>query len=159
MRFILFLAMIALFAGCQSNTRPSETDSKQSNVEEQSTETDYQVAERFLNEYVVLESDDVEQWIQQHILLTNSFKATYLNIMEAARKEDPEIGLGFDPILNGQDFPSTFTIADIDSTTGYVTLKGVEWADFLLVVRVVKQNETSLLDGAGIVNIPEEVRK
>lgn len=87
-------------------------------------------------------------------MLSANFKKSYKAIIEDAYKADPEIGLDFDPVLNAQDFPEEgFTISKIDSTSNYVTVKGIDWDDFNVTMRVISENGKWLVDGSGIVNI------
>lgn len=70
-------------------------------------------------------------------------------------KEDPEVGLGYDPILSAQDYPDKgFEFDSIDQNNNCVFLKGKGEAQFKVVVRVVEKNSKWLVDGAGIVNMP-----
>lgn len=65
------------------------------------------------------------------------------------------MGLGFNPIFDAQDFPEKgFELIDCDTRLGYVTVKGIDWPDFFVVLRVVQQDKKWLVDGAGVVNIP-----
>lgn len=65
------------------------------------------------------------------------------------------MGLDSDPILDAQDFPDKgFELVNCDSTAGFVTIRGKEWKDFILTVKVVDQNNKWLVDGAGVINIP-----
>ena len=65
-----------------------------------------QAALKFINSYV--KQADSDQWVAKQTSLTPSFKAAYKKLVDEARKIDPEIGLGFDPIVDGQDFPEKF---------------------------------------------------
>lgn len=120
------------------------------------------VAVQFINDYVSFCSQQVDSennWIAENKLLTDNFKASYIKLIESAFKEDPELGLGFDPILDAQDYPDQgFKLLRYDHDTGFVTLEGKDWADFILVLKVVKQKGKWLVDGAGVINIPENKR-
>jgi len=72
---------------------------------------------------------------------------------------DPEIGLGFDPILDAQDYPDKgFEIVHSDSTNEFVTVRGIDWPEFLLVLRLANHENKWLVDGSGVINIPENRR-
>jgi hypothetical protein len=60
--------------------------------------------------------------------VTVGFKVELKRIIDEAEKNDPELGLGFDPVLDAQDNPSKFEIDNTDSE--YLIVKGVKWADF-----------------------------
>src|SRR5437764_4590505 len=98
-------------------------------------------------------------WVERNPLLTNNFKTFYRNLLDAAQKEDPEVGLDFDPIFDAQDFPDKgFEIVNCDNETGYVTVRGKDWADFVLVLKVIQQDNKWLVDGSGVINIPVNKR-
>lgn len=102
---------------------------------------------------------DPLDWLLQHPQTSPNFKQSLQDIIQAAQKENPEFGLDFDPVLDAQDFPDKgFVLKDYDPSTGYMTLSGVEWPEFLLVVRAVEHENRWYLDGAGVVNIPESKR-
>lgn len=66
----------------------------------------------FINSYVsFIEGNSNEfppyAWVQKNALLSNEFKAAYKKTIEAGYLEDPELGIGYDPILNAQDIPGS----------------------------------------------------
>ncbi|WP_147275758.1 hypothetical protein [Adhaeribacter pallidiroseus] len=97
-------------------------------------------------------------WIKRNQLLTNNFKNRYESLLDSADKADPEIGLDFDPIFDAQDYPDEGFIFSSQDSSGFVTLKGKDWPEFTVVVKVVLENNKSLVDGAGIINIPVNKR-
>ncbi|HEY8100573.1 MAG TPA: hypothetical protein VIF82_07435 [Burkholderiaceae bacterium] len=126
-----------------------------------------EIANRFMNEYKKYSDEvlnrksheTVEQWIQRNKLITVNFKNTYKKLIEIAHKQDPELGLGSDPIFDAQDYPDQgFVILDCDEKSNLVTLKGKDWEAFKVVVKVNKFDEDWLVDGAGIINIPKNKR-
>lgn len=60
---------------------------------------DSDVAVRFINDYIGLsgKSEDFKNWLTQGGLVTDNFISEFTRINEEAFKEDPEMGLGFDP--------------------------------------------------------------
>jgi hypothetical protein len=95
------------------------------------------------------------EWVQKNDLVTDNFKKTYFNILEKAKKDDPEIGLGFDPILAAQDLPdSGFILLKRDTNCDYIILQGKDWPEFNVVVKTIKLKSKWYVDGAGIINIP-----
>lgn len=121
---------------------------------------DFNVALQFINAYTEYCATSADaNWITKQPLLTDNFKAAHKKLIEDAQKADPEMGLGFDPIFDAQDYPDKgFTIASADTANGYVTVTGVNWPDFQVVLKVVQQNNQWLVDGAGVINIPQEKR-
>ena len=75
---------------------------------------DTQVALKFINDYCEFCNQQLKKnksilstdvWIAKNNLLSISFKKSYKGLVDAAKKEDPELGLDFDPIFDAQDFP------------------------------------------------------
>jgi hypothetical protein len=126
--------------------------------------SDENVALTFINNYVtfcipVSPATNDTNWIRNNPLLSNNFKTTYYNLINSALKNDPELGLGFDPIFDAQDFPDKgFVLVNSDAKTGLVTVKGKDWPEFILVLKVVEQDGKYLVDGSGVINIPEDER-
>jgi hypothetical protein len=155
MRILIILTTI-VFLSCG----PTETKSTSTTTADKSEVTpDYNVALTFINDYSAFctpksPPTNDENWIKNNSLLTDNFKTTYYNLLDSTRKIDPELGLGFDPIFDAQDFPDKgFVIVNSDKDN-YVTVKGKDWPEFVLVLKVVEQNGKTLVDGSGIINIP-----
>lgn len=157
MRIIYFFAIVTFLLSCNSQ----KTEKQDSNVvvSKEIAVPVFSVAEQFINEYIQFlsspeEDKNVENWLQNHPLLSADFKKSYKAIIEEAYKADLEMGLGFDPVLNAQDFPEKgFIISKIDRTSNYVTVKGVDWDDFNVTMKVISDNGKWLVDGSGSVNI------
>ncbi len=125
---------------------------------------DFNVALTFINDYATFctptspPTNDTN-WIENNSLLTDNFKRQYFSLLDSGKRIDAELGLGFDPIFDAQDFPdSGFVIAAWDEKTGFVTVRGKDWPQFVLVLKVVSHNHKSLVDGCGVINIPEDKR-
>lgn len=128
---------------------------------------DFNVALKFINDYIIyLEaaykkhaSPNEDDWVAKSQVVTKSFKNAYKKLIADALKENPELGFDGDPILDAQDYPEKgCSILKKDINTGYVTLIGNNWKNYTLVLKVVYQNNKWLVDGAGIINIPESKR-
>lgn len=64
------------------------------------------------------ESIGIIEWVNSNNLTTNRFKNEVKTIIEDAYSEEPELGLGFDPIFDGQDYPDEgFELESFDSKT------------------------------------------
>ncbi|MEA5097662.1 MAG: hypothetical protein VB032_03915, partial [Burkholderiaceae bacterium] len=84
----------------------------------------------------------------------------YKKIIADAFKNDPEMGLGADPIFDAQDYPDQgFKVLSCNEKSNYVTLQGVDWQDFRVVVKTIKTEKGWLVDGAGIINIPVNLQR
>src|SRR4030095_5018719 len=125
---------------------------------------DFNVSLSFINDYTKFcakpgQLTKTGDWIRNNSLLTDNFKNRYKNLLDSAQKKDPELGLGFDPIFDAQDFPEKgFSILKIDTLNRYVTVAGNDWKEFELVLKVEQGNNKWLVDGAGVINIPEDKR-
>ena len=117
---------------------------------------------KFINNYVkksVAENIETEKYIASSKLVSKAFKTNFEKLMKEAYKNDPEMGLGFDPIFDAQDFPEKgFELESYNKETGFMTVKGIEWSDFKVTMKLVKIKDKWLVDGCGIINIPENQR-
>jgi hypothetical protein len=121
------------------------------------------VALRFMDGYAKFcnsHQRNVDHWVKCNTLLTERFKSAYKKMIDDAYRADPEVGLDFDPIFDAQDYPEKgFKVLKYDSASGYVTLCGKNWREFVVTVKVVFQNNRWLVDGAGIINIPKDKQR
>ncbi len=117
---------------------------------------------KFINSYVnncnkMKESLGVIEWTNANGLTTINFKKELKTLVENAYKQDPELGLGFDPIFDAQDYPEKgFELVSFDEKTNFIVVKGKDWADFKLTLKMVEENEQWLVEGCGIINIPKD---
>jgi len=154
--FVLLLTIG--FAACQS--RASKSNSSQENATAM-IPAKYEVAKQFINAYADFSNDrsaeiSLLDWVKNQETVSIDFKAGLEEIITEAEKLNPDLGLEFDPIFEAQDFPDSF---EIETYKGdYVTLKGLKFPDFKLVLKVVEEQNRWVVDGSGIVNIPEEKR-
>ena len=159
--FIITLLTAGLFS-CNSETK-TQPETSAAPAKEQPM-PDFTVALSFINDYakfctIPKQGSASSDWIKQNPLLTEKFKNRYKNLLDSAQKKDPELGLGSDPIFDAQDFPEKgFSLLKIDTLNRYVTVAGNDWKEFELVLKVDQENNKWLVDGAGIINIPEDKR-
>ena len=119
---------------------------------------------KFINGYVencnkMKQSVGIIDWVNSNGLSTNGFRTELKRIIDDAYKAEPEVGLDFDPILDAQDFPDKgFEFESVDETTNYLTVRGKDWPDFKLTIKIIEENEKWLVDGCGIINIPTDKR-
>lgn len=127
-------------------------------------DTPINTALTFINSYVdncnkIKESVDIVKWVNASNLATKRFKIEVKKIIEDAYKEDPEIGLDADPIFDAQDYPDKgFELDTFDSKTSYMVIKGKNWPTFKLTMKMIKENNEWLVDGCGMINIPNNKR-
>ncbi len=115
----------------------------------------------FINSYIV-DSNKMNKsvgylnFVKSSNLTTKSFKIELQKIVDEAEKLDPEMGLDFDPIIDGQDYPDEgFELKHFDTKSNFIIVKGKNWADFEVTMKLIFENEKWLIDGCGIVNIPK----
>ncbi|SDG82523.1 hypothetical protein [Psychroflexus sediminis] len=126
-----------------------------------SSEPNYEVAIQFINDYLDFINDLESEialidWISKRNDVTVEFKNELKRIIDKAKKNDFELGLGFDLILDAQDNPNEFELDKTDSE--FLIVKGKDWPDFRLTLKLKPEDNKWLVDGAGIINIPENKR-
>lgn len=152
---------IVLVTSCGYNDKGSNANNTQTTQETFSEkESKVKNALAFINAYVenvnkMNKAMGIMEWVNSNNLATKSFKAELKRIIEEAYKQDPEPGLGADPILDAQDNPEKgFELETFDENTYYLTVKGKDWPAFKLTMKMAKENGNWLVDGCGIINIP-----
>jgi hypothetical protein len=162
MRSLIIAGFCLGLFSCNSETKTNPEVSAES--VEKPIIPDFNVALTFINDYTNFctkadrRTTDTE-WIKQNPLLTDNFKNRYRSLLDSAQKKDPELGLDSDPIFDAQDFPEKgFTILRIDTLNRYVTVAGNDWKEFELVLKLDRQNDKWLVDGAGVINVPADKR-
>lgn len=153
---ILLLGLTVL----SCNNTASKNESSQSKTV-QKAEPDYNVAIQFINDYLDYYNDfqsevGIVEWVNERTDVTAAFKTELQSIMEEAQKNDPELGLGFDPILDAQDSPDKFELDKTDSN--YIIVRGVNSPEFRLTLQLKFVENKWLVDGSGIINVPESKR-
>jgi hypothetical protein len=162
MKKITAIILIAFLLGCMSNT--SET-SKTIETEKIVNTLKPQVAIDFFNAYIANcnkyeNAIDIIEWTKASTYATSSFKKELETLVEQAWKEDPELGLGYDPILYAQDYPDEgVELLDFNSETGYLTVKGIKWESFQVSMKVLNENGKTLVDGCGAINMSKELTR
>lgn len=155
-----FLLISIVFLSCTTASRDKSSHPVESN--ESVILPNQDIALQFINaytEWITQKPDSVDVWIIRSPLVTDQFKSAYKNLMDSALQAAPEIGLGFDPILDAQDYPDKgFEMIHRDSTSEFVTVRGIDWPEFLLVLKLANHENKWLVDGSGVINIPDNRR-
>ncbi len=166
-----YFVFAVLFVSCgqASSTKATEkaiiTEPNTISVTEtQITENDtpISIALTFINSWVdncnkMKESIGIVEWVNSNYLTTNRFKEEVKTMIEKAFEIDPEMGLGFDPIFDAQDYPDDgFELESFDNKTNFIVVKGKNWEEFKLTIKMVLENNKWLVDGCGIINIPND---
>jgi len=149
------------FGQGENENRDSLTRTSQQTVSQKSNKVAN--ALKFINGYMENSNKmagrvDIVEWVNSNNLSTEHFKAQLKKIIDGAYKAEPEIGLGFDPILDAQDNPAGFELETFDEKTNYLTVRGTDLIEFKLTMKVIEENGNWLVDGCGIVNIPDDKR-
>lgn len=170
MKSILILVFSVSLLACQSDRKKSTDvlDAELPNTdlyepldtEASSDDENYQAALDFLNLYIEnMHTLEILEYVNGSPLATESLKSELERILIEAWEANPKVGLEFDPLFDAQDYPHEgVELADFDPVTGYVMVKGIAWEDFRVAMRVVKLDGHVLVDGCGVINIPEEKR-
>ena len=152
----LTLINAAFLISCQAPTPKSDKKSFDSIAP---LEIEYSVAVQFINDYVAFLADrsrtiGPSEWVDNRSDVTADFKLELKRILAEADQEPPR--LGFDPILDAQDYPSQMEVDQKEDA--YVTVKGIDWPAFRLTLRLAYEKGAWLVDGSGVVNVPVEKR-
>ncbi len=165
MKLIIIISTIVLYSSCGQNSS-NKTEKEVSSIESNKLNDNLPVvnALKFINMYVdncnkMKESTEIVEWVNSNNLTTSHFKTELKSIIDEAYKIDPEMGLGIDPIFDAQDYPDKgFELESFDNKTNYIVVKGKEWTDFKLTMKMVLESDNWLVDGCGIINIPNDKR-
>ena len=99
---------------------------------------------------------EVSQWVNASNLVTAGFRKELKRMIDEAYKKEPIVGLDADPIFDAQNFPEKgFELVSYDEGTGYMIVKGIDMPDLKVAIKVIQQNSKWLIDGCGMVNIPD----
>ena len=113
----------------------------------------------FINSYVencnnIAQFVNTTEWVNSNKSVTTQFKAALKKLTDEANKQDPELGLDFDPIFDAQDYPDEgFELESFDKAKGLVVVKGKKWTQFKVRIQIVKEKGNWLVDGCGAINI------
>lgn len=151
--------------GTAETTANNETEQEtQQEVTVPAADDKVQNALSFANAYVencnqMSQALDVVEWANANELATSNFKSALKTMVDEAFAADPEMGLDADPILDAQDYPENgFELESNDENSNYLTVKGIDWPEFKLTLKMSEENGKWLVDGCGMVNIPDEKR-
>lgn len=143
---------------------PTNTPSDTKTLPETSSKEDItDNALAFINSYVeniskMGQAIETRDWVNSNDLSTSGFKAELNKMLDEAYKRESEVGLDFDPILDAQDNPDSFELESFDKTTKYLVVKGKDWPEFKVTMKIKEENGRWLVDGCGFINILNEKR-
>lgn len=94
-----------------------------------------------------------KNWVQANQYLTSDFKLSYKTIMQKAFDNDSDFGLGFDPILDAQDYPAKgYSVLSCDNVNHSVLLQGKQLTSFTVKAKLKKMRGQWLINQMGVVN-------
>jgi|688.fasta_scaffold18762_10 hypothetical protein len=154
----IILSACLLFVVACSESKEPDALVKQEEALQINENQAVEVALSFVNAYVVncnqmSKALAVEEWVVMNTQTTMEFKAALTNLVNEAKKNDPEIGLEADPILNAQDYPENgFELESLDQTGNIIHLKGKGQPEFKLNLQMKQENGAWLVNSCGMVN-------
>lgn len=165
-RICVFVVLVGLICSCSQNHqgKSKELAKETDDIERWLEYSETGFALEFINAYVEncnlsKSRSEIVDWVNSSKLVTTNFKNGLSGIIEEADENDPDSGLDFDPFFDAQDYPKNgFEIESIDSISNLVYLKGKDWNDFKLTLRVKFINGEWFVDGCGVINMPEKTR-
>jgi hypothetical protein len=161
-KFVFFIMIIGLISCGQNSNRTNDSKASQVTSTGKNKKTDNALT--FINGYIenvnkMKQAVGIIEWVNSNKLSTDGFKRELKRIIEEAYKNDPELGLDADPILDAQDNPDKgFVVESFDDKSNYLIVQGVDWPDFKLTMKIKNENGIWLVDGCGMINIPNEKR-
>lgn len=177
MRYISVLIIISTLYACNSSTRTNSdvvesselanttpTELEEPELIKSQTELNAEIAVNFINYYVenahkMREAVEIRDWVKSSELVTENFRTQLVKMITAAFEREPEYGLGFDPILDAQDYPDgKFQLLSFDESIGLAIVNGIEGPGFHIPVILINIDGQTLVDGCGVINIPEELQ-
>lgn len=168
----LYLILLILI-GFSCNNKKVKVDLKKSKKQveiktEKIKDSNYaligNVALNFINSYVencnkMKDQIGIIEWVNKQENVTENLKTELKRIITEAEKIDPELGLGFDPIFDAQDYPDNgFELNKSDNKSGIITVNGKDWKDFKINIKMIMENEHWLVNGIGVINMAENER-
>jgi hypothetical protein len=94
-------------------------------------------------------------WVKTNSLLTMEYKRKFEEAILQARKEDPELGLGYDPIINAQDYPDEgFHVIDLKISGKRATTigEGIGMPSLRIRVELIEIKGKWFINGIGNIN-------
>jgi len=158
LRIITIILLLTLFTCKKSISQEKEVTIEQTENQNSAEK----IALDFINKYVEYcnnrnSEQELIEWISEQKNVTGNFKIELKRIISEAEKKEPELGLGFDPIFDAQDYPDDgFETEKFNKHSELVTVKAKNWSDYKLNIKVERKNEQWLVNGIGIINMSEK---
>ncbi len=171
MKIFKFFFLCLLLNSCNSGSENQDSEplsnltDKDTILAEESeslTDADAKIAIEFVNSYIencnkMSEAVDVVTWCEENQNVTEEFNLQLNKMVTEAFAQDPDFGLGYDPIINGQDYPDQgFELQSFETRSGKVVLKGIGMESQITTVKLLRQNGKVRVDGCGAINLPKD---
>ncbi len=151
-----------LFLSCQKEVnvteKPSATAPEQAaGMATDLSAPDVDVALNFINGYIdnankMSEAVGAVEWVAVNPLATDNYKAALKKVYGDAEMIDADL------VFDAQDYDDTGMEIESADEAGYVVLRGINWKEFKVILKLVKQNNQWLVEGCGNINIPQDKR-
>lgn len=172
-QFVAILLLLGLAVGCGSNKSQEKENSEIEHIENSEAELiasnnealeelqnrKVSVALEFLNQYIARPLGDEEYhselmlWLENNGMTTSEFRETLDLLLTQAYEDDSELGLGYDPIIMGQDHAESYELNYYDAENNVFLLRGKgEESQFEAKIRVIEIDGRLLVDACGEIN-------
>lgn len=154
-----YLIFMVLISSCSNPEQKVEIESEPLDEELPNAET---IAVNFINNYAAYCEHhtgefSVVDWANNEEYVSSIFVDSLEKMITDAYEIEPEMGLGYDPIFNAQDYPSEgFEFKTLTMEQTYlVTVCGKEWKEFEVKIKLASTRASMLIIGAGVVNMKD----
>jgi hypothetical protein len=144
-----------------------ESSSQEAKVDNEPRETStaaIKTALSFINKYVDYCNDlnpeiTLKDWIDEQSQVTEQFKKELKRTIAKADQQEPQLGIGADPIFDAQDYPENgFEVDTSHKESDLIRVQGKEWKDFKLNIKMTLKNGQWFVNGIGMINMSENER-
>lgn len=137
----------------ENNEMDSIVESEEDFLNEAEEMLKIRIAIAYINDYVGGDNY-YKDWVPQNVYSSPNLKNELKRMIDAA-SDDP-YGLGYDPVVNGQDSASEYVFKAY-TPEGYIIAEGKDFPAFKVIIKVSKIDGSWLIDGIGDINISSEV--
>lgn len=147
--FSLFFIVVSID---YSSTAIAYKNTNEINYILKNSENPVNIALEFINSFVkniekLNGSKGMYELVKNNKLVYENFKNELKKIMDQANRKNPSMGLSFDPILNAQVYPEKgFMLESFDKITNYIIVKGIDWPEFRVPIKMILTDNTRLVD-------------
>lgn len=97
---------------------------------------------------------DLMEWLANDNSTSIRFRNELDSLITKAEEDDPEIGLGYDPIIEGQDYAAAYELDYYDADKDFFLLRGIVPENaYTVKIRIVDREGRLWVDGCGEINM------